>query len=78
MSASLQHLDATAFELLDKNTEEFASTDEKLANNKEDIEDTKKSLAADEEFLAMLKEKCSDTDVEWEERQHPEKYKAMA
>merc|ERR1712071_591100 len=36
---------------------------------KEDIEDTKKSLAADEEFLMMLKEKCSMTDKEWEERQ---------
>merc|ERR1712054_102117 len=34
-----------------------------------DIEDTKKSLSADEEFLMMLKEKCSMTDSEWEERQ---------
>merc|ERR1719316_245836 len=42
---------------------------EKLAQSKEDLEDTKKSLAADEEFLAMLKEKCSGTDAEWEERQ---------
>merc|ERR1712083_492891 len=30
---------------------------------------TQKSLAADEEFLMMLKEKCSMTDSEWEERQ---------
>merc|ERR1711957_522205 len=29
----------------------------------------KSSLAADEEFLAVLKEKCSSTDAEWEERQ---------
>merc|ERR1712046_308132 len=36
---------------------------------KEDIEDTKKSLAADEQFLMMLKEKCAMTDKEWEERQ---------
>merc|ERR1711998_802294 len=28
-----------------------------------------KSLSADEEFLMMLKEKCSMTDSEWEERQ---------
>merc|ERR1712013_849792 len=34
-----------------------------------DIEDTKKSLSADEEFLMMLKEKCSMTDKGWEERQ---------
>merc|ERR1712176_334300 len=33
------------------------------------IEDTKKSLSADEQFLMMLKEKCSMTDSEWEERQ---------
>merc|ERR1711865_926213 len=36
---------------------------------KEDIADTKKSLSADEQFLSMLKEKCSMTDSEWEERQ---------
>merc|ERR1719472_133006 len=29
----------------------------------------KKSLSADEQFLMMLKEKCSMTDGEWEERQ---------
>merc|ERR1712176_1492474 len=33
------------------------------------IEDTKKSLSADEQFLMMLKEKCQMTDKEWEERQ---------
>merc|ERR1712032_1750134 len=44
-------------------------TDEKNAQAKEDLEDTKKSLSADEEFLMMLKEKCSMTDKEWEERQ---------
>merc|ERR1712070_321686 len=33
------------------------------------IEDTKNNLSADEEFLLMLKEKCSTTDAEWEERQ---------
>merc|ERR1712188_180588 len=48
---------------------ELADTDEKNAQSKEDIEDTKKSLGADEEFLMMLKEKCSMTDGEWEERQ---------
>merc|ERR1712138_391921 len=36
---------------------------------KEDVEDTKKSLSADEQFLMMLKEKCQMTDQEWEERQ---------
>merc|ERR1719174_2478144 len=54
---------------IDAKTDELASTDEKLANSKEDLEDTKNSLSADEEFLMMLKEKCSSTDAEWEERQ---------
>merc|ERR1712032_1657157 len=56
-------------EQIDKKTAELADTDEKNAQAKEDIEDTKKSLSADEEFLMMLKEKCSMTDKEWEERQ---------
>merc|ERR1712125_211309 len=54
---------------IDKKTQELADTDEKLAQAKEDIEDTRASLAADEEFLMMLKEKCQMTDKEWEERQ---------
>merc|ERR1719353_1832681 len=54
---------------IDSKTQELASTDEKLAQSKEDKKDTTASLAADEEFLAMLKEKCSMTDKEWEERQ---------
>merc|ERR1711933_544100 len=54
---------------IDKKTEQLADTDEKNAKAKEDIEDTKKYLSADEEFLMMLKEKCSMTDAEWEERQ---------
>jgi len=53
---------------IDTKTQELASTDEKNAQAKEDIEDTRKSLAADEEFLMMLKEKCQMTDKEWEER----------
>ena len=54
---------------IDAKTQELADTDEKNAHAKEDIVDTKESMAADEEFLAMLKEKCSMTDGEWEERQ---------
>merc|ERR1712061_546890 len=61
---------AAGQEQIDKKTAELADTDEKNAQAKEDIEDTKKSLAADEEFLMMLKEKCSMTDKEWEERQN--------
>merc|ERR1712086_1228608 len=54
---------------IDTKTQELADTDEKNAQAKEDIADTKKSLSADEQFLSMLKEKCSMTDSEWEERQ---------
>jgi hypothetical protein len=54
---------------IDTKTQELAETDEKLAMAKQDIEDTRASLAADEQFLMMLKEKCAMTDKEWEERQ---------
>merc|ERR1719343_911659 len=54
---------------IDAKTQEIATTDEKNAQSKQDIEDTKASLSADEQFLMMLKEKCQMTDKEWEERQ---------
>merc|ERR1719188_2444435 len=55
--------------LIDKKSQEKAETDERLANSKVDLEETEESLAADEKFMVMLKEKCSMTDDEWEERQ---------
>jgi len=54
---------------VDSKTQELADTDEKNAQAKQDIVDTKSSLSADEQFLMMLKEKCSMTDSEWETRQ---------
>jgi len=54
---------------IDTKTGELATTDEKNAQAKEDVVDTKASLSADEQFLMMLKEKCQMTDKEWEERQ---------
>merc|ERR1712100_603285 len=60
---------AAGQEQIDTKTQELADTDEKNAQAKEDVADTKKSLSADEQFLMMLKEKCSMTDSEWEERQ---------
>jgi len=54
---------------IDTKTQELATTDEQNAQSKVDIEDTKASLSADEQFLMMLKEKCQMTDKEWEERQ---------
>merc|ERR1712194_655183 len=54
---------------IETKTGELADTDEKNAQSKTDVEDTKASLSADEQFLMMLKEKCQMTDKEWEERQ---------
>jgi len=54
---------------VDTKTGELATTDENNAQAKVDVEDTKASLSADEQFLMMLKEKCAMTDKEWEERQ---------
>jgi len=54
---------------IDTKEGELATTDEKNAQAKVDVEDTKASLSADEQFLLMLKEKCQMTDKEWEERQ---------
>merc|ERR1719329_655304 len=54
---------------IDTKTVELATTDEKNAEAKQNVKDTKASLAADEEFLAMLKETCSRMDAEWEARQ---------
>merc|ERR1719491_1131850 len=54
---------------VDSKTDELTTTDEKNAQAKTDLKDTKASLSADEEFLMMLKEKCQMTDKEWEERQ---------
>merc|ERR1719443_1257022 len=44
-------------------------TDEKNAQAKTDLEDTEESLAADQKFLANLKEQCAAMDAEWEMRQ---------
>merc|ERR1719231_587505 len=56
-------------ELKDTKTQELADTDEKLAQSKQDLDDTRNSLSADQKFLMNLKETCLMTDQEWEERQ---------
>jgi len=52
----------------DAKTQELATTDENLAQARQDLDDTKKCLAADTEFLAMLKEKCEMADKQYAER----------
>merc|ERR1719389_767459 len=59
---------AAGTELADTKTQELASTDEKNAQSKESLEDTRNVLAADTEFLAGLKEQCQNMDQEYEER----------
>merc|ERR1719375_2591726 len=52
----------------DTKTQELADTDEKLAESKQDLDDTRTSLDADQTFLLNLKETCQMTDAEFEER----------
>jgi len=59
---------AAGTELADTKTQELATTDEKNAQSKESLEDTRNTLAADTKFLANLKEQCSNMDQEYEER----------
>mmetsp|Transcript_12908 Transcript_12908/g.24387 ORF Transcript_12908/g.24387 Transcript_12908/m.24387 type:complete len:680 (+) Transcript_12908:125-2164(+) len=55
--------------VFEQKLELLASTDENAAQAKEDRDDTSAALSADEKFLLELKNKCSMTDQEWEERQ---------
>jgi len=59
---------AAGQDLIDTKTTELASADEKNAQSKESLEDTRNVLAADTEFLANLKEQCQNMDQEYEER----------
>ena len=52
----------------DAKTQELADTDAKLADDKQNLDDTRNSLSADQKFLMNLKETCQMTDQEWEER----------
>merc|ERR1719269_497052 len=60
---------AAGNEQKDTKTQELADTDSALAQAKQDLEDTRNSLSADQKFLMNLKETCQMTDAEWEERQ---------
>merc|ERR1719487_1527811 len=53
---------------IDAKTQERADADEQCANDKQDHIDTEKTLAADQEYLAMLKETCANMDSQMEER----------
>merc|ERR1719331_524283 len=53
----------------DTKSQELADTDSKNAQAKQDLDDTRNTLSADQKFLMNLKETCQNTDAEWEERQ---------
>jgi hypothetical protein len=54
---------------LEEKEQQLAASDEALEQAKQEKEDTEASLTADQKFLMDLKERCSLTDKEWEERQ---------
>merc|ERR1719421_1977725 len=54
--------------LIDTKTGELAETDEKNAQSKKTLAETRATLAADTEFLAKLKEQCEIFNQEYEER----------
>jgi len=66
-AAKMEEISA-AQDQVNKKTTEKADADQRLAQSKEDREDTRNSLSADEQFLMDLKEKCKMTDEEWEQR----------
>merc|ERR1719395_515120 len=59
---------AAGTDLIDTKTSELAAADEKNAESKESLTDTREILAADTKFLANLKEQCQNIDQEYEER----------
>jgi predicted nucleic acid-binding Zn-ribbon protein len=59
---------AAAQEQVTTKTQELATAEEKKAQAEQDKADTMESLDADQKYLVNLKEKCSLTDKEFEER----------
>merc|ERR1719379_2814659 len=54
--------------MISKKKDQFGAASGKNAAAQEDLADTKKTLAADQEFLAKLKEQCSLIDAEFAQR----------
>jgi len=68
MKASKEEEIAAAEELIASKKTELASTDEKNAAAKEDLEDTTATVAADTTFLANLKDKCDTATADYQAR----------
>merc|ERR1719235_2306000 len=59
---------AACEEMAKEKTALLGKTKVQLAEAKEDLEDTTSAMEADQAFLVDLKERCSVSDAEWEER----------
>jgi septal ring factor EnvC (AmiA/AmiB activator) len=55
-------------EQIEQKEQALADADQKLADAREDMDTTKESMSADEKFISDLKQRCSGTDAQWEER----------
>jgi len=55
-------------DLADTKTQELANSDERNAQSKQDLVDTRNTLAANIEYLSNLKNQCQNIDHEYEER----------
>jgi len=67
-AAKLNEISTGESSLHDKQ-QQRASAEERLAQSKQEREDTEASLGADKTFLLELRQRCSMTDSEWEQRQ---------
>lgn len=54
--------------MAEQKEDELATTDMDLAEAKEDVDETKAALAADQKFVTNLKSTCKDADSKFEER----------
>jgi len=63
---------------IDKKQELLANAREARAEAKQNLEDTRNSLSADEAFLMDLKTRCGESDAEWEQRQRSRNEEVVA
>lgn len=54
---------------LEEKTAQLADTNEKVANAKEDLEDTKEAMSSDQQFLLSLESRCKNADDGYATRQ---------
>jgi len=67
-TAKEREIDAATTQVQNKQVV-LGDTDERRANSKEDLEDTRKQVTADQEFLRDLQQRCGAMDKEFADRQ---------